>query len=150
MWFTLAMVIVQFIVVILRYVFGIGSLPLQESVIYLHATLFLLAIADTLIAEAHVRVDIFYAKATPITRARINLLGTSLFLLPVAVLIFYVSYDYVALAWKVREGSRETSGIQAIYLLKTLILVFAAQLTLQAIAGIINNTGVLLAHRKTR
>ena len=145
-WASLAMVLVQFIVVVLRYVFGIGSLQLQESIIYLHATMFLVASADTLIADAHVRVDIVYAKLTPKLRALVNLIGSAVFLLPICILIAYVSFDYIALAWKVREGSRETSGIQAIYLLKSLILVFAAQGALQALAGIITSIGYL---RKT-
>ena len=48
-----------------------------------------------------------------------------------------VSIDYVRLSWSVLEGSRETSGIQAVFLLKSVILVFAGQLALQAVSGII-------------
>ncbi len=136
-WLTLFMVLVQFCVVILRYVFGIGSIQMQESIIYMHGVLFMMAAAATLRQNQHVRVDIFYAQFSPPQQNRINLLGHLLFLLPFAGLVAYASYDYVAISWAVKEGSRETSGIQAIYLLKTVIMIFAAQLSLQAISGVL-------------
>jgi TRAP-type mannitol/chloroaromatic compound transport system permease small subunit len=136
-WLSLIMVLVQFLVVILRYVFGIGSIQLQESVIYMHALLFLCSAASSWQEDAHVRVDIFYARMTAGRKSLINMAGAILFVLPLCALILYVSFDYVAMSWAVREGSRETSGIQAIFLLKTLILVFAVQLALQALALIL-------------
>lgn len=143
-WLALAMVLVQFAVVVLRYVFGIGSIMMQEAIIYMHGVLFMMAAADTLLQDEHVRVDIFYAAATPERQALINLLGCALLVIPFCILLAYYAYDYVAISWSVREGSRETSGIQGIYLLKTVILVFAAQLVLQAVSGIIKNAQLLL------
>ncbi|WP_315981686.1 TRAP transporter small permease subunit [Aliamphritea spongicola] len=58
-WLTLAMVIVTFIVVVMRYVFEVGNIQLQESVIYMHSFVFLLAAGYTLKHDGHVRVDIF-------------------------------------------------------------------------------------------
>jgi TRAP-type mannitol/chloroaromatic compound transport system permease small subunit len=145
-WLALAMVLVQFAVVVLRYVFGIGSIMLQEAIVYMHGVLFMMAAADTLLQDEHVRVDIFYARAAARRKALVNLLGCAFFILPFCFLIAFVSLDYVSMAWSVREGSRETSGIQGVYLLKTIILVFAAQLALQAISGILKNlTHLLLA-----
>ncbi len=134
LWLSVIMVLVQFSVVVLRYVFGIGAIQLQEAVIYMHALLFMMGAAETLRNDEHVRVDIFYANAAPVRQAYIDFAGAVFFIIPFALLLLYVSYDYVALAWRVQEGSRETSGIQAIYLLKSVILLFALQLILQAIA----------------
>lgn len=133
-WLTLAMVVVQFFIVMLRYVFGIGSIQMQEAIIYMHGILFLMAAAATWSADAHVRVDIIYADLTPPQKSMVNKFGTVFFVIPLAVLILAVSYDYVAMSWSVREGSRETSGIKGIFLLKTMILVFAGQLIAQALA----------------
>ena len=72
----------QFAVVLLRYVFGLGSIWLQESILYAHAALFMLAAAWTLQKGGHVRVDVFYADAAPRTKALIDLLGALLLLLP--------------------------------------------------------------------
>ena len=74
-WLALAIVLVQFAVVLLRYAFGIGSIWLSESVIYGHATMFMLASAWTLQTGGHVRVDIFYADASPRTKAMVDLAG---------------------------------------------------------------------------
>ena len=38
-WLALAMVLVQFAVVVLRYVFGIGSIMMQEAIVYMHGVL---------------------------------------------------------------------------------------------------------------
>ena len=137
MWLSVAMVLVQFIVVVMRYAFGIGSILMQEAIIYMHAVLFMMAAADTLLAEAHVRVDIFYARLPAARKALIDLFGNALLVLPFCVLLFLVSIDYVRLSWSVLEGSRETSGIQAVFLLKSVILIFAVQLALQSVSGII-------------
>jgi TRAP-type mannitol/chloroaromatic compound transport system permease small subunit len=50
------------------------------------------------------------------------------------VLLWWVGYPYVARSWSVLEGSRETSGIPAIFLLKTFILLFTITLALQGLA----------------
>ena len=145
-WLALAMVLVQFTVVVMRYVFGIGSIMMQEAIVYMHGVLFMMAAADTLLQDEHVRVDIFYAQASAHKKALVDLLGCAFFILPFAILIAYISFDYVSIAWSVREGSRETSGIPAIYLLKSVILVFAAQIGLQAISGIIKNADRLIGN----
>ncbi|MEC7732535.1 MAG: TRAP transporter small permease subunit, partial [Pseudomonadota bacterium] len=75
MWLSIAMVLVQFIVVVMRYAFGIGSILMQEAIVYMHAVLFMMAAADTLLAEAHVRVDIFYARLPAARKAMVDLLG---------------------------------------------------------------------------
>ena len=57
-WLTLLMVLLTFLIVILRYVFERNWIWMQESVIYLHAFVFLFAAAYALSRDAHVRVDI--------------------------------------------------------------------------------------------
>ena len=143
-WLSVMMVLVQFTSVVLRYVFGIGSILMQESVVYMHGVLFMMAAADTLLNDEHVRVDIFYSRATPARKALVNLLGCAFFILPVCLMLFYVSFPYVAMSWSVFEGSRETSGINGVYLLKSVILVFAVQMSLQGVSTILKS-GLYLA-----
>ncbi|WP_296898622.1 TRAP transporter small permease subunit [Thiohalocapsa sp.] len=73
-WLALAMVLVTFLVVVLRYGFDAGSIALQESVTYMHAMLFMLGAAYTLQLNGHVRVDIFYQRFGPRGRAWVDLL----------------------------------------------------------------------------
>lgn len=133
-WLVLAMVLVQFAIVILRHVFSIGFISLQESVLYLHGTLFMLGAGYTLLHNGHVRVDVFYRDAAPRVKAAVDLAGAVLFLLPVCALVIWFSWDYVLGAWSVAEGSREGSGLPLTFIYKTVIWVFAATLGLQGFA----------------
>lgn len=133
-WLTLFMVLTTFGIVVLRYGFGIGSIAAQEAVTYMHALVFLLGAAYTLKHDGHVRVDIFYRGMSERRRAWIDLLGTLLLLMPVCLFILWASWDYVAASWALREGSRETSGLPGVYLLKTAIPLMAVLLLLQGLA----------------
>src|SRR5215471_1538011 len=133
-WCLLAMVLVQVTVVLMRYVLGVGSIWLSEAIVYAHATLFMTAAAWTLQCGGHVRVDIFYADAAPRARAVVDLLGALLLLLPFVAVLAWVSLPYVARSWAILERSREASGLPLVFLLKTLIPLFALLLGLQGIA----------------
>jgi TRAP-type mannitol/chloroaromatic compound transport system permease small subunit len=133
-WLAFAVVLVQFALVLARYVFGLGSIWLSETVVYGHATLFMLAAAWTLRVGGHVRVDVFYADAAPHARARIDLAGALLLLLPFALVLLWLSTPYAARSWAILERSQETSGLPLVFLLKTLIPVFAVLMALQGIA----------------
>jgi TRAP-type mannitol/chloroaromatic compound transport system permease small subunit len=142
-WLCLAVVAIQFTVVVLRYAFGIGSIWLQESIIYSHAAMFLLVAAWTLKNEGHVRVDIFYAAASPRRKAMVDLCGALLLLIPFAAAILYFSLPYVARSWEIFEGSREASGLPLVFVLKTLIPIFAVMLILQGAAQAMRAWSVL-------
>jgi len=143
-WCCLYVVVCEFAVVCLRYAFGLGSIKLQESVLYAHAGLFMLAAAWTLQADAHVRVDIFYGQASPRTRALIDLIGALVFLLPFAAALAALSLPYVARSFAILEHSPEASGLPFVYLLKALIPLFALLIGLQGIAQAIRAALVLI------
>ena len=134
-WLNLLMAIVIFVIVLLRYWFSIGSVALQESVTYLHATMFMLGISYTFQHNGHVRVDIFYRSFPPRRRAIVDLIGLLLFLIPTCVLIISSSWDYVMASWATGERSEESSGIAFVYGLKTLMIIMPALLMIQGIAG---------------
>jgi TRAP-type mannitol/chloroaromatic compound transport system permease small subunit len=133
-WCSLYVVMAEFAVVVLRYALGFGSIRLQESVLYAHAGLFMLAAAWTLQTDGHVRVDIFYARGTARARAAVDLLGAVVFLLPFAAVLFALTLPYVERSWRIFEGSPQPSGLPFVYLLKTVILVFAVLIGLQGVA----------------
>ncbi len=133
-WTALAMVLMQFTVVVMRYIFGLGSIMMQESVVYLHGALFMLGAGYTLLHEGHVRVDIFYREASPRKKAMVDLFGSLLLLMPVCILITWYSFPYLKTSWSVLEGSRETSGIQGVYLLKSTLWAFTGLMMLQGLS----------------
>jgi len=148
-WCCLYIVVVEFAIVVMRYAFGVGSIKLLESVLYAHAALFMLAAAWTLQAGGHVRVDIFYAQASARKRAAIDLAGALVFLFPFVIALVVLSVPYVARSWDILERSRETSGLPFVYLLKTLIPIFALLVGLQGVAQAIRAALVLSGPRET-
>ena len=147
-WLTLAMVLVTFTIVVLRYLFNLGWIAMQESVIYLHALVFMLGSAYTLKHDGHVRVDIFYRGLGPRAQAIIELLGTLLLLLPVTVLLAVESWDYVTTSWALHESSPEAGGLPGVYLLKTSILLMAGALLLQGLSCGARGLLVLMGHQE--
>ena len=142
-WLALAMVLVQFAVVIMRYGLGLGSIWLQESILYAHAALFLLAAAWTLAGDGHARIDIFYADASPRGKALVDLCGALLLLLPFMAVLAWYAWPYVARSWAILERSQEVSGLPFVFLLKSLLLLFALTMALQGIAQAIRALAAL-------
>jgi len=138
-WLTLFLVLMQFLIVLGHYIFHLGAIYLQESLLYMHSMIFLGAAAYTLRHNGHVRVDVFYSGFSEKTKAWINFLGCLIFLFPVTILIGWMAWPYVMDSWESMEGSIESSGIQAVYLLKSMILFFAATLFLQAISLLLHS-----------
>lgn len=138
-WLAVLLVALTATVVFMRYFLNSGSIALQESLVYIHATLFMLAIPFTLRQGGHVRVDVVYRRFSPRTRAWVDIAGTLLLLLPVAVVMFFYCREYVASSWAIRESSGESTGLPWVYLLKTLLLIMPVTLALQGIAELLRN-----------
>lgn len=138
-WLTLAMVLATALIVLLRYVFDLGFIWLQEGLTWMHAAVFMLGAGWTLSRDEHVRVDVFYRQMSESRRAIVNLVGVLVFLLPMAGFLFIESIDYVAAAWQAREVSRDAGGLPypAIPLMKTMLLGMPLLLALQGLAMII-------------
>lgn len=133
-WLTLAMVLVTFCVVVLRYVFDVGFVRLQESYVWMHGIVFMLGAGYTLLHQGHVRVDIIYRGASPRYKAWVDLLGVLLMLWPMLVTVWLVAWPYVATSWSRLEASREAGGLPGLFLLKTVILAFCLLLGLQGLS----------------
>jgi TRAP-type mannitol/chloroaromatic compound transport system permease small subunit len=142
-WASLFIVLAQFALVVMRYGLDLGSIWLTESVLYGHAVLFMLAAAWTLKEGGHVRVDVFYVEASPRAKAVIDLVGALVLLIPFALAILLLSLPYVGRSWATLEGSRETSGLPFVFLLKTLIPLFALLIGLQGVAQAVRAALVL-------
>lgn len=133
-WLMLAMVLVTFLVVIMRYVFAFGFVWLQESYVWMHGITFMVGAGYTLLHNGHVRVDVFYRPGSVTYKATVDLFGSLLLMLPILVLIFLESQDYVIDSWLKLEESREAGGLPGLFLLKTVLWVFCALMALQALS----------------
>ena len=133
-WAVLGIMLIQFGSVVLRYVFGTSYIFVQESILYLHAGLFMLGAGYTLLADGHVRVDIVYGEAGPRTRAWIDLLGTVLLLVPACLALIIATWRSAINSWAILEGPISVGGIPASFLLKSLPPIFAALILIQGLA----------------
>jgi len=133
-WLTLAMVLITFSVVILRYVFSLGWVWMQESYVWLHGIVFMLGAGYTLLHNGHVRVDIFYRPASERHKAWVDLFGVCFLLLPLVVVSMIFSWEYVIKSWAGLEESREAGGLPGLYLLKSIIWCFCLLVALQALS----------------
>tara|TARA_B100001113_G_scaffold160444_2_gene131168 strand:- start:345 stop:842 length:498 start_codon:yes stop_codon:yes gene_type:complete len=135
----LPMIIITFLVAFMRYMLDVGSIAIQEIIIYLHALVFSVGAAFTLKNDMHVRIDIFYSNYKRDFKKIINILGASLFLIPTCILIFITSWDYVISSILLLESSKEAGGLPILYILKSYILLLCITLFFQAISEIFKN-----------
>jgi len=142
-WAALAMVLVQFAVVMLRHVFSVGYVAMQEAVWYLHGILFMVGAGYTLLEDGHVRVDVFYRDARPATRALIDLIGAAFLLVPVCVVIIWLSRAYVLNAVLVLETGGDPAGLPLVFALKAVIWLFALLVGLQGVSMALKAWGFL-------
>jgi len=144
-WLTILMVIVTVVIVVMRYVFDAGAVWLQESVVWMHAIVFMVGGAYTLQQDEHVRVDIFYRDMSERRRAWIDLLGTLLFLLPLCIFLGYKSWDFVVVSWQLGESSREPGGMPYPFvpLLKSVLLVMPLLLAVQGLSMLLRAMQVI-------
>ncbi len=133
-WALVALIFVTLVIVLLRYLFNLGWVWIQDLAIYLHGAVFMLGAGYALLFDEHVRVDIFYSRASSQTKAKINLFGFFFLLVPTCFLLTWYAVGYVASSWAVLEGSRETGGLGGVFLFKSLILLFALLLFLQGLS----------------
>ena len=133
-WICLLMVLTTATVVVLRYVFSIGFVWMQESYVWMHGAVFMLGAGYTLLHDGHVRVDVFYRPASPRFQAWVNLTGVIALLLPVVTAIWWTALPYVETSWSRLEGSREAGGLPGLFLFKTVIPAFCLLVALQGLS----------------
>lgn len=157
-WLALVMVLVGAFNAVARYLGRYIGINLSSNVYlelqwYLFSMLFLLGAAWVLRENAHVRVDVLYARVSTRAQSLINILGTLLLLVPFSAFVLWVSVPVVRSSWVIREGSPDPDGLPR-YPLKALILMCFALLLLQAVSELIKevhrfrNADVLDAERR--
>ena len=135
-WLTFFMVVVTVIVVVMRYVFDAGAVWLQESVVWMHAVVFMVGAAYTLQQDEHVRVDVFYRAMSKRRRAWIDLTGVVFFLWPLCAFLAMTSFDFIVASFGLREASRASGGLPYPFypVLKTALLIMPLTVALQGLS----------------
>ena len=141
-WLALGMVLAEFATVVLRYIFGLGWVALQESVVYMHATVFMVAAGYTLLHNQHVRIDIVSGLFSKRVQTWIEIVGTLLFLLPMAVVILWLSWPVFLDAYRSHEVSTNAGGL-IIWPARLMLPIGFAFLILQGLSELIKRIAFL-------
>ena len=110
-WLVLAMVLISTGNALVRYTFDTSSNAWLEVQWYLFSFVFLFCAGYTLLHNQHVRIDVVSGHLSPQGRAWIDILGTLLFLLPMAITIMWLGWPVFVDAWQSNEVSTNAGGL---------------------------------------
>lgn len=110
-WLVLIMTLISAANATVRFAFNYSSNGLLEIQWYLFAGVFLLCSAYTLQKNEHVRIDVLAGKLSPRGQAVIDIFGTLFFLLPMVILVLWLSIPLVAESYRIQETSANAGGL---------------------------------------
>ena len=125
-----------------RYLFSESSNGWLEIQWYMFAGMVLLGAPYTLKMNEHVRVDLIYGMVSERTRIWIDIIGGFLFLLPICVILTYVTWPWFVDSWVGNEGSYNAGGLVR-WPVKLLLPVGFALMALQGISEIIKRIAAI-------
>lgn len=110
-WLVLVAVLVSAGNAIIRKVFNVSSNAWLELQWYLFSAIFLLCAGYTLLHNGHVRIDVIAGKLSPKAQAWIDILGTLFFLLPMTLMLTWLSWPYFVHSFQNKEISGSAGGL---------------------------------------
>jgi len=126
-----------------RYLFHSGSVALQELEWHIFDVIFLVGLSWALKSDEHVRVDIFYSKFSPKTKAFTNLISMIFLIIPFSIMIVYTSSNFIYLSYLQDEISSDPGGLKYRYVIKGFIAFGFVLLALQALSEAYKNFKIL-------
>ncbi|GAB4247575.1 MULTISPECIES: TRAP transporter small permease subunit [Deferrisoma] len=147
MWANAVLVAVIIVQVVLRYGFGHGLVALEELEWHLYAVGIMFGISYAMVEDSHIRVDIFHMRFSPRTKAKWEVFGTLVFLLPFLWVVFDHSLPFVADSWRVGEASQAPAGLPWRWLIKGVIPVSVALMMLAAVTRLVRHVVFLASGR---
>lgn len=126
-----------------RYAFGQGSVFLEELQWHLAGAGWLLGLAYTLVADAHVRVDVIHERLSLKAQGWIEFLGLTLLLLPFLGLALYEMVPYALSSWQQGETSQAPAGLSHRWVLKGILALSFALIIVAAVSRMFKVTALL-------
>lgn len=141
-WLVLVATLISAGNAVVRYGLNTSSNAWLEIQWYLFGLIFLLGAGYTLKHNGHVRIDVFYGRFRPRTKAWVDLLGGLLFLLPMSGIIAWLGWDFFLASYAVNETSPDAGGLLR-WPIKLAVPLGFALLWLQGVSEVIKRAGVL-------
>ncbi|MCG6910814.1 MAG: TRAP transporter small permease subunit [Deltaproteobacteria bacterium] len=148
-WLNVVLVVVILAQVILRYTIGWTSTAMEELQWHLYGTAAFIAVAYAVVKDAHVRLDLFFRKMSPRTKAWVDLLSISILLLPMCVVMSIHGAKMVEMAFRIGESSPSPMGMSYRWAIKAVIPFSMALYGSAGISRMIRSAAVIM-DRKVR
>lgn len=146
-WLNVVLVIIILVQVVLRYVFGMGLVYLEELQWHLFGVLIMFGIGYGVVVDAHIRLDLLYRRFSPRTRAAVEVCGILFMLFPLIAVVFIHGIGFVESAFRVAERSESPLGLPYRWLIKSVVPASMAFLSIAAVSRLIRSIHILF--RKT-
>jgi len=117
-----------------RRIFYFSTTPLQELEWHLFLALIFLSFGAVLLADRHVRIDIFRQRLSPTVKSYVEVLGFVIALAPFSLALIYFGAGFAWKAFLVDEGSRAALGLPHRWIIKSMLPIGGVLLLL---AGVI-------------
>jgi TRAP-type mannitol/chloroaromatic compound transport system permease small subunit len=142
-WCVLIAVLISAGNAIVRYTLDTSSNAWLEIQWYLFSAVFLLCAGYTLLRNEHVRIDVIAGRFSRRTQAWIDIIGSLLFLLPMAIMIAWLSWPFVVESYLRQEYSSDAGGLIR-WPVKLLMPIGFALLALQGLSELIKRIAFLM------
>ncbi len=121
----------------MRYLFSAGSIALQEIEWHLFDVIFLLGLSYALKHDKHVRVDIFFERYSPDTKATVQVLSMLLLVIPFSLIFLNDALDMTYQSYLQHEISSDPGGLSQRWIIKAMLVFAFVLLILQALSEIL-------------
>jgi TRAP-type mannitol/chloroaromatic compound transport system permease small subunit len=142
-WIWAILVLIIVLAVTLRYAFGIGSIKLEEIQWHLYGIGIILGLSYCFVADRHVRVDVVAERLPHRARGWIELIGLTVFLIPLCIAVLVEAFPFVLRSWQLNEVSAAPDGLPYRWAAKSFILWGFGLLLLAGIARLTRVTSFL-------
>lgn len=141
-WLVLIVTLISAGNAMMRFTIDYSSNGLLEIQWYLFAGIFLLSAAYTLQKNEHVRIDVVAGRFSPKTQAAIDIFGTLFFLLPMVIMVLWLSVPLVIESIRINEYSANAGGLLR-WPVKVILPIGFLLLALQGVSELIKRIAFL-------
>jgi TRAP-type mannitol/chloroaromatic compound transport system permease small subunit len=141
-WLILVTVLISAANAVVRKVFNYSSNGLLEIQWYFFSAIFLFLAGYTLLRNEHVRIDVVSSRLSKRAQTWIDIIGTLFFLLPMAILLMWLSWPVFTEAYQRNEVSTNAGGL-IIWPARLLVPVGFFLLLLQGLSELIKRIAFL-------
>jgi TRAP-type mannitol/chloroaromatic compound transport system permease small subunit len=141
-WLILIVVIISAGNAVSRFAFNLSSNAMLEIQWYMFSAIFLFCAAYVLKKNEHIRIDVITGRFSDRVQNWIDVFGILVFLLPMAILIAWLSWPVFMNAWTSGEMSSNPGGLIR-WPVRLLVPIGFALLILQAVSELIKRLAFL-------